>query len=270
MSYANHRQPATVHPNGLFDSHAHLDDKAFDVDREQVIEQCIAAGMAGIINAGADMQSSARSIELANRYDLLWAAVGIHPHDARHAFDADYAQLEYWARNERKVVAIGEIGLDYHYDFSPREVQRAVFAQQLKLAKALDKPVIIHNREAHGDMLDVLRGAKNGLRGVLHCYSGSAEMLRELLDMGLYISVGGPVTFANAKKLLEIVPLIPPDKLLIETDCPYLTPVPYRGKRNIPLYTALVAEKIAHILALDVGKIVEQSAANTRRLFDII
>ncbi|MEI6286973.1 MAG: TatD family hydrolase [Bacillota bacterium] len=255
--------------NGLFDSHAHLDDERFDGDREAVIERSRVAGMAGIINAGADMPSSRRSVELANSNDIIYAAVGIHPHDAKAVLAEDYDQLERWATMEKKVVAIGEIGLDYHYDFSPREIQREVFIRQLQLARQVNKPIIIHNRESHADMLDILENHARGLRGVFHCYSGSVEMLKQLLDMGLYISVGGPVTFANAKKLLEVVKHIPLNRLLIETDCPYLTPTPYRGKRNEPLYVEYVAEKIAGLLGLPTAALVDTTARNARELFRI-
>lgn len=254
---------------GLFDSHAHLDDERFAADRETVIERARAAGMRGILNAGADMQSSGRGIELANRNDLIYAAVGIHPHDAKNAVADDYLQLECWAFAEKKVVAIGEIGLDYHYDFSPRDVQQQVFVRQLTIARKTGKPVVIHNRESHGDMLKILQTHAAGLRGVFHCYSGSIEMLEQLLNMGLYISVGGPVTFANARKLSEVVRHIPLERLLIETDCPYLTPVPFRGKRNEPLHVGYVAAKIAELLGLSIEMVAEATANNAHTLFKI-
>ncbi|MFA6074833.1 MAG: TatD family hydrolase [Negativicutes bacterium] len=255
--------------SGLFDSHAHLDDERFDTDRAAVIERARAAGMSGIINAGADMSSSRRSIDLANEHAIIYAAVGIHPHDAKLATEDDYLQLERWVITEKRVVAIGEIGLDYHYDFSPREVQQRVFIRQLQLAKRVDKPIIIHNRESHADMLEILRIHATGLRGVFHCFSGSVEMLNLLLKMDLYISVGGPVTFANAKKLLEVVKHIPIDRLLIETDCPYLTPVPYRGKRNEPVYVEFAASKIAEILELSTETVVSATTRNAQTLFNI-
>ena len=256
-------------PSGLFDSHAHLDDERFNNDRDEVIERVVAAGMSGIINAGADMPSSRRGVELANINAIIYAAVGIHPHDAKSACAEDYLQLERWVATEKKVVAVGEIGLDYHYDLSPRDLQRQVFIRQLEIARNFGKPIIIHNRESHADMLEILRAHATGLRGVFHCFSGSVEMLELLLGMGLYISVGGPVTFTNAKKLLEVVKHIPLNRLLIETDCPYLTPAPFRGQRNEPIHVGCVAAKISEVLELPLLAVVETTARNARELFQI-
>lgn len=251
----------------LFDSHAHITDGRFDDDREDVIERARQSGVTGIINAGACMTSSAESIALANRYDFIYAAVGIHPHDAKTACEEDYEQLTEWVKTERKVVAIGEIGLDYYYDFSPKEVQKEVFIRQLTLAKKLERPVIIHNRDSHGDMMDILRTEGKGVQGVLHCYSGSVEMARELLKMGFYLSVAGPLTYKNAAALPEVVKTVPLERLLVETDCPYLTPHPYRGRRNEPAYVRFVAEKIAECKGVSLEEVALVTQENTRRLF---
>ncbi|WP_346355190.1 TatD family hydrolase [Azotosporobacter soli] len=253
----------------LFDSHAHLTDERFDDDRDDVIERAKSEKISGIINAGACMKSSAASIALANRHPFIYAAVGIHPHDAKDAVEADYAQMEDWLRQEKKVIAVGEIGLDYYYDFSPKEVQKEVFLRQLQLAKKNDRPVIIHNRDSHGDMMEILRREAKGMQGVLHCFSGGLEMARELLKMGFYLSVAGPLTYKNAAVLPEVVKEIPLERLLIETDCPYLTPQPHRGKRNEPAYVRYVAEKIAEIKGKTWQEVASVTRENTLRLFRI-
>ncbi len=252
----------------LFDSHAHLDDKRFNDDREEVIARAAAGGLAGILNAGADMFSSARGVELAERHALVWAAVGIHPHDAKDAMEADYARLAAWCARP-KVVAVGEIGLDYHYDFSPRDMQQTVFVRQLDLARQVGKPIIIHDREAHGDILAIVKREGKGLAGVFHCFSGSVEMAREVLKLGFYVSVAGPVTFANANKLHAVVKAVPLERLLIETDSPYLTPVPFRGKRNEPAHVRYVAETVAGLLGMETEALAAVTTENTKRLFGI-
>lgn len=252
----------------LFDSHAHIDDKKFNEDREATIARALENGIGGILNAGADMFSSARAVDLAEQYEPVYAAVGIHPHDAKDARETDYPKLAEWAARP-KVVAIGEIGLDYHYDFSPRDVQKAVFIRQLDLARQLGKPVIIHDREAHADLLEVMKKEGAGLSGVFHCFSGSLEMAREVLAMGLYLSFAGPVTFANAHKLKEVAKAIPLDRLLVETDSPYLTPEPHRGRRNEPAYVRLVAETIAGLRNIEPEQLARITTENTKRLFGI-
>ena len=253
----------------LFDSHAHLDDEKFDEDREEVIARSLKNGVAGIINAGSCMASSARSVALAAQYDSIYAAVGIHPHDAKSAQEADYAQLAAWAQLE-KVVAIGEIGLDYYYDFSPRDLQRTVFIRQIDVARQMDMPFIIHDRDAHGDILDVLKKEAKGLTGVLHCFSGSLEMAKEVIKLGFYISIAGPVTFKNAAKFPEIIKNVPLERLLVETDCPYLTPHPHRGKRNEPAYVKIVAEQVAHLREMDLADLAKATTENTKNLFKIL
>lgn len=252
----------------LFDSHAHLDDEKFDMDRAEVIARALENGVTGIINAGACMTSSARSVALAEEYESIYAAVGIHPHDAKSAQESDYRQLAEWSKLD-KVVAIGEIGLDYYYDFSPRDLQRTVFVRQIDVARQMDMPFIIHDRDAHGDILDILKKEAKGLRGVLHCFSGSLEMAKEVIKMGFYISIAGPVTFKNAAKLPEIVAAVPLERLLVETDCPYLTPHPHRGKRNEPAYVKLVAEQAAHLRGMDAMDFMKATTHNVKELFKI-
>lgn len=252
----------------LFDSHAHLDDEQFEEDREAVIERAVAGGVGYILNAGACMASSARAVQLAQSHAVIYAAVGIHPHSAAAMTDADAEQLLTWAKDP-KVVAIGEIGLDYHYDFSPREVQRAVFTRQMELAKVADLPIIVHDREAHADVADLIRRQGKGLRGVLHCYSASLEMAREYVKQGFYISIAGPLTFKNAARLPDVVRKIPADRLLIETDCPYLAPHPLRGKRNEPAHVRYVAEKVAELRGISLDEVAALTTDNAKRLFGI-
>ena len=252
----------------LADSHAHIDDERFDADRDEVVARALAAGVSLIVNIGADMASSARSVALAEKYPGIYAAVGMHPHDSQDMKETDYRQLEQWA-NHPKVVAIGEIGLDYHYDLSPRPVQKEVFLRQLDVARKTGKPFIIHEREAHADMLDIIRYAARGLNGVFHCFSGSVETAREYLKMGFYISVAGPVTFPKSVKTKEVAKAVPLDRLLVETDSPYLTPQPFRGKRNEPAYVRLVAEEIANLRDISLAELAETTTANVRRLFNI-
>lgn len=252
----------------LADSHAHIDDERFDADREEVVARALAAGVSLIVNIGADMASSARSVALAEKYPGIYAAVGMHPHDAKDMRETDYTQLEQWTKHPR-VVAIGEIGLDYHYDLSPRPVQKEVFLRQLDLARKTGKPFIIHEREAHADTLEIIRSAARGLKGVFHCFSGSVETAREYLKMGFYISVAGPVTFSKSGKTKEVAKYVPLDRLLVETDSPYLTPQPHRGHRNEPAYVRLVAEEIASLRNLPLEEVAAATTANVRRLFDI-
>lgn len=253
----------------LIDTHAHLNDKRFDRDREQVIYQCRDEGVVCIINAGTDVSSSIKSISLAGKYSFIYATVGVHPHDAKTMDENSIEVLSALARKD-KVVAIGEIGLDYHYDFSPREQQKEAFRKQLNLARELNLPVVIHDREAHGDIMEILR-EENAceIGGVMHCFSGSKEMARECMDMNFYISFAGPVTFSNARKAKEIAEYVPIDRILIETDCPYLTPVPHRGKRNYPGNVKYVSEEIARIKGLDVEELLEAVAVNTKTLFNV-
>lgn len=253
----------------VFDTHAHLNDEAYDTDQDEMIQRARQAGITLIVNIGFNLTSSLESIDLADRYDLIYASVGIHPHDAAEAGPGYLEELQKMARHP-KVVAIGEIGLDYYRDLSPRPVQRQVFLEQIALAKKLQKPIIIHDRDAHGDMMDILRKEKLGpAGGVMHCYSGSWEMARELLAMGFYLSIAGPVTFPNAAKLKDVAARVPPDRLLIETDAPYLTPMPYRGRRNEPAHILYTAAEIARLRGMEIEDLAQMCAENGRKLFRI-
>lgn len=253
----------------LFDTHAHLDDERFDGDRDEVIGQCRREGVSLILNAASNMETSVKSIALAGKYEFVYAAVGVHPHDASDMDEETAGVLAALAEN-RKVRAIGEIGLDYHYDLSPRDVQKRRFIEQIDLARQLKLPIIVHDREAHGDVMDIFRRTRiKEVGGVMHSFSGSAEMAKECLKLGLYLSISGPVTFSNAKKTVEAVREIPLDMLLIETDSPYLTPVPHRGKRNYPGYVRLVAEKIAEIKGITFEEVADKTMENGKRLFGI-
>jgi len=253
----------------LFDTHAHLDDDRFDKDRDETIIQCQRDGVELILNAGSNIETSVKAIALAKKYEFIYAAVGVHPHDAAEMDEETAGVLAALAGN-RKVRAIGEIGLDYHYDLSPRDVQKQRFVEQIDLARQLKLPIIVHDREAHGDVMDIFKKTRiKEVGGVLHSFSGSAEMALECIKLGLYISISGPVTFENARKTVEAVKQVPLDMLLIETDSPYLTPVPYRGKRNYPGYVRLVAEKIAEIKGISFEEVARQTLENGKRLFGI-
>lgn len=253
----------------LFDTHAHLDDDRFDKDRDAVIKQCIEEGVSLILNAGSNMATSVKSISLAKQYDIIYAAVGVHPHDAS-TMDEDSIEVLRNLAVHKKVKAIGEIGLDYHYDFSPRDVQKQRFVEQIDLARQLKLPVIVHDRESHNDVMEIFKKTNvKEVGGVLHSFSGSVEMAGECLKLGLYLSISGPVTFANAKKTVEVVREVPLDMLLIETDSPYLTPVPHRGKRNYPGYVRFVAEKIAEIKGIPFEEVTQKTMENGKRLFNI-
>lgn len=253
----------------LFDTHAHLNNDDYDADREATLERARAAGVRLVVNVGYSLESSRASIELAGRCAMVYAAVGIHPHDAGTAPEGYLETLAELAGHP-KVVALGEMGLDYYRDLSPRPAQQKVFREQLALARRLDLPVIIHDRDAHGDLMAILQ--EDGLGpagGVMHCYSGSWEMARQCLTMGFYISIAGPVTFPNAPRLKEIAARAPLDRLLVETDAPYLTPAPHRGKRNEPAYVRFTAEEVARQRAMGPEELAQACAENGRRLFRI-
>lgn len=251
---------------GLWDSHAHLDDEAFDKDREELLAQ-LEQDLDGVINAGCDAASSAKAVELAQRYDFIYAAVGYHPENLA-GIPADYLeQLAKWAQLP-KVVAIGEIGLDYYWkENEPREVQKRIFLEQIDLAKQFNLPIIIHDRDAHGDMLELFQKEVSGVQAVFHCFSGSLEMAKELAKRGYYFGFGGTSTYKNAQKVREVLQYVPKELILLETDCPYLTPVPFRGKRNNPGYVEYTARNAAEVLQMDFAELAALTAANTRRLF---
>ncbi|MDY0236393.1 MAG: TatD family hydrolase [Gudongella sp.] len=254
----------------LIDSHAHLDDKRFDADRDMLINSLKENNVDLVLNIGADMQTSRASLDLAKKYDNIYAVVGVHPHSAKDLEGSDLNELRVLAQQD-KVLAIGEIGLDYFYDNSPRDIQQKWFKKQIELAQELDMPVVIHSREATKDTFDILKEAsqKKKLRGILHSYAGSYEMALEYIKLGFYIAIGGPVTFKNARVSREVAAQIPLDKLLIETDSPYLTPEPYRGKRNEPMYVKYVAEKIAEVRGTTFEEIASNTTRNLLRLFEL-
>lgn len=252
----------------LFDTHAHLDSPKFDNDREEVIARAKEAGVGTIVNIGFNRETIPTTMALAEKYEFIYAAVGWHPTDAADMrMEEDLAWIESLCGHP-KVVAIGEIGLDYYWDTSPKEVQHAVFREQIRLAKRLDKPIVIHNRDAHEDVIRILReeGASE-IGGIMHCFSGSWETAKQCLDMNFYISFGGPVTFKNARVPKEVLAQVPLDRLLIETDAPYLTPHPYRGKRNESSYVQFVADSAAEITGLSRKKIEEITNRNARACF---
>lgn len=249
-----------------FDSHCHLNDEAFDTDREEIIQQ-IAVSLSGCLCSASDLESSRTAVALAEKFPFIIASAGIHPHEAKTATGEVIDEIFSLYKNGAS--AIGEIGLDYHYDYSPREIQRAVFAEQLERAIAIGAPVIIHEREAVRDCLDILRPYKGKMRGVMHCFSGSAETAREVLDMGLHISFAGPLTFKNAHKSVDAARFTPIERLLVETDSPYLSPEPLRGKRNTPLNVAHVVTKLAFIKGIAPDEAAEITARNAVELFGV-
>jgi len=250
-----------------FDTHAHYNDEAFDADRSQVLSEIRDSGVSLVVNAGNDLETSLAAMRLAEEHDFIYAAVGWHPQDA-DSFDAESPELiRKWLKNP-KVRAIGEIGLDYYYDNPVRDVQRRVLYRQMELARELNVPVVIHDREAHADCLEIVRRFPE-VCGEFHCYSGSAEMAKKLIDMGWYLGFTGVVTFKNARRVIEVVEICPVDRMLIETDCPYLAPVPVRGKRNDSRYLRHIAEKIAEIKGMAPEEIARITLNNGRRFFRV-
>lgn len=253
----------------LFDSHCHLDDERFDEDREAAIARMRENGVAYCACIGSDLASSRRCLALAQQYDFIYAAAGVHPHEAKDA-PQDYLQQLAVLLAQPRCVALGEIGLDYYYDLSPRDVQKRVFDEQLTLAWQLDKPVALHIRDAHGDAYDMLRAHAGKLpQGVVHCCSASAELVREYVKMGFYISFAGPITFKKAASVVAASQAVPLERLLIETDSPYLTPVPLRGQRNEPAYVRYVLEKQAEIHGVSPQELAQITTQNAKRLYRI-
>lgn len=252
----------------LFDTHVHLSDKAFDEDRDEVIENLKGAGVTLCIDIACDLRNAEPTREISNTHDGIYAAYGMHPH---YVCDMDNSRLDELSgyMQLEKCVALGEIGLDYHYDFSPRDAQKEWFALQLELAQSMEKPVILHIREAFGDCMDILSAHREKLCGVMHCFSGSYEIAKRCLDMGLYIAFGGSLTFNNAHNLREVASRLPLDRLLIETDCPYMAPVPLRGKRNEPANVALVAEKLGELFGKSAEEVAKITFENGEKLFNI-
>lgn len=252
----------------IFDSHAHYDSEQFHEDREKLLNSMQENGVGTIVNAGASWESVTKVVELAEKYPFLYAAVGLHPDEVGDLTKERLAFMEKQCAHE-KVVAVGEIGLDYYWDNESRELQKHWFVKQLELARKLNLPVIIHSRDAAEDTLEIMKEHAQGLRGVIHCFSYSKEMAKEYVKMGFFIGIGGVVTFKNGKKLKEVVEAIPLERILLETDCPYLAPEPYRGKRNSSIYLNHVAQTIGAIKGATCEEVVKQTEKNGKELFGI-
>lgn len=250
----------------IFDTHAHYDDEAFDTDRESLLNSMREGGIDRIVNIGADMETSRHTVELTERYDFIYGAVGVHPSDTDGLTDEDMEQLREWSRRD-KILAIGEIGLDYHYPEPSRETQKKWFIRQLNLAAEEKLPVVIHSRDAAEDTLTLIKTYGKGLGGVIHCFSYTKEMAAEYLKLGYYIGIGGVVTFKNARKLAEAVQMMPLDRIVLETDCPYLSPEPKRGTRNSSFNLHYVAEKLAQLKNVPYDEIVRITAENAERMY---
>lgn len=260
-----------VHPAPramLVDTHAHLDDRKFSDEREDVIQRSLAAGVRCIITVGTDLDSSHAAVALAQQHASVYAAVGVHPHDAARVGPDTMDRLRQCAGEDR-VVAIGETGLDFYRNLSPHERQKEVFVAHLELARRVNKPVIIHDRDAHSETMAVLRETGWNHPGVLHCFSGDREMALEAIEMGFYISFAGPVTFSNAHRLQELARVLPLERILVETDCPYLAPQPHRGQRNEPANVYWVAARIAALREISLQQVAEVTTENARQLFGL-
>lgn len=254
----------------LFDTHAHYDDERFDSDRDELLSSMPVNNVGLILNPGCDVDSSRKAVSYAQKYPFVYAAVGIHPENIDENWNDDLKTVKEMAQRESKVRAIGEIGLDYYWekDERARARQQVVFARQMELACELNKPVIVHDRDAHGDCLEITRRYP-GVTGVYHCYAGSVEMARELLKLGYYLSFTGVITFKNARRAIEVIREAPIERLMIETDAPYMAPEPYRGRRNSSLYVHRMAETIAEVKGMDAREVERITMENGKRLFGI-
>ena len=251
----------------IFDTHAHYDDESFDEDREELLFSLKNKGVETVVNVGASVASTKKTFEIVKKYDFMYGAVGIHPEDVERLDESHMEWLKSLAA-DKKIVAIGEIGLDYHYDEPEREVQKKWFARQLDLAYELDMPIIIHSRDAAKDTYDIMKSLHaEDIGGVVHCFSYSKEMARQFLDMGFYIGIGGVVTFKNAKTLKDVAAYAPLDRIVLETDCPYLSPEPNRGKRNSSLNLNYVAEALSQIKGIDKEELIAVTEENARKLY---
>ncbi len=250
----------------LFDTHAHLDDPRFDQDRDKLIGILGAMDVEYVTNVGSNMKTSVSSMQLALKYPFIYAAVGVHPHYVHDMTEDDLKTIEKWTQCE-KVVAIGEIGLDYHYDYSPREEQRYWFSKQLELAEKIGLPVVIHDREAHEDCINIVK--QFDVKGIFHCFSGSKEMAEIIIKMGFYAAFGGTLTFKNSRKAVEAAQVVPLDRLLIETDCPYLAPEGHRGERNNPTLVRHAAKKLAEIKGISYEEMAAITYENAKRVYRI-
>jgi TatD DNase family protein len=253
----------------LFDTHVHLNAEQYEDDLQEVINRALEKGVQNMVVVGFDEPTIKKAIQIAETYDFIYASVGWHPVDAIDMTDEHLAWIEKLAQHP-KVVALGEMGLDYHWDKSPKEVQKDVFRRQIRLARKVNLPIIIHNRDATEDVVTILKEERvEEVGGIMHCFTGSIEVAKKCMEMNMYISFGGPVTFKNAKKPKEVATELPLDKLLIETDCPYLTPHPFRGKRNEPGYVSYVAEQIAELKGITYEELADITTANAKQLFGI-
>lgn len=250
--------------NNIFDTHAHYDDDKFNTDRESLLTSMPEKGIDRIVSCGCDIESTEFNRQLAHKYDYVYYAAGLHPENLENAKLSDIDIIKQLADDE-KCVAVGEIGLDYHWMNVDKKTQIEFFERQIELAKKIELPVIVHDRDAHGDTLDVLKNTKP--KGVLHCFSGSKEMAREIIKIGMYIGLNGVATFKNARKSLEVVKEIPLERLVLETDCPYLAPEPYRGKRNDSSYIPFIAQRIAEVLDMDAQDILDITNTNAKKLY---
>ena len=252
----------------FFDSHAHYNDEKFEEDREELIKKIYDENVTEIINAGYSLESSKEAIEIANKYDFMNAIVGISPNDIDNFKESDLDEIESLARN-KKVVAIGEIGLDYYWNKENKDLQKQIFISQIKIANKLNLPIVIHTREAIFDTLEILKNNKCNKNGVFHCCPLNVDLVREGLKLGFYISFAGPITFKNSKNADEIIKMVPLDKILIETDCPYLSPEPLRGKRNDSRNVKYMAQKIADVKGISLEEIAEVTYNNAKKIFEI-
>lgn len=252
----------------IFETHAHYDDEQFDLDREKLLASMAAGGVGTIVNVSATFESCARVVDMVQRYPFMYAAVGVHPDEVGVLDEERFRQMEQLLSRD-KVVAVGEIGLDYYWDNESHDLQKFWFVRQLELARRHSLPVLIHSREAAADTMEVMKEHGRGLNGVIHCFSYSKEMALEYVKMGYYIGVGGVITFKNARKLKEVVEAVPLSSIVLETDCPYLAPVPYRGKRNHSLYLTYVAEAIAELKQVPVREVICQTEQNAKALYQL-
>jgi TatD DNase family protein len=251
----------------IFDTHAHYDDEQFDQDRDALLASLQEQGIEAVVNIGADLASTKNSLALAERYPFVYAAAGVHPDNTKELNEENFAWLREAAQTP-KVVAVGEIGLDYYWDETPRDVQKHWFEAQMELARQINKPIVVHSREAARDTLEVMKASRaEEIGGVIHCFSYSVEMARAYLNMGYYLGIGGVLTFNNAKKLKEVAAYAPMDRLVLETDCPYLAPVPFRGKRNSSLNLPLVVEELARIKGLSAEEVKRVTNENAKKMY---
>lgn len=250
----------------IFDSHAHYDDEQFETDRNELLVSFKEKGISGVVCCGVNTETSEFALRLSHKYDFVYSAVGFHPLNNDEYREGDLDKIKQLAQ-DKKCVAVGEIGLDYHYEKESREAQLVLLEKQIILANELDLPVIIHDRESHEDTMNILKKYKP--KGVVHCFSGSVEMAKEVVKLGMYIGIGGAVTFKNAVKPCEVARFVPADKLLVETDAPYMTPVPFRGKRNDSSLIPYTAEKIAELRGITAQEILDLTDRNAKELFNL-